>query len=163
MSPTLTDEERSARAHALADAKAREAAEIAAARKACDEAIADSKRIENESWGPTMSNDETKLPKWAQTELQRLRSNMLSLEKKLQAFAGVDKTKIQIDPYSGRGRHPMYLPDSITVRFTVDGGNIDLRLRDGRLEVSASSPGAADHLSVWPRASNMVWLTFGKD
>lgn len=116
--------------------------------------------------GPPMSTfDDSKaferLPAWAKDEIKRLRSNVERANERMLAALGEKETKVQVEPYGPMmDRKSAYLPDHSTVRFEVDGGAIDVQLRDGKLEISGS--GVRGVLVVFPRASNLVHVTLAE-
>jgi hypothetical protein len=108
-----------------------------------------------------MSNDETKLPRWAQNALDVARADARSAEERLAAALGTTESRVEIDPYSqlvGRGRSRTFVPDSTTIRFKIRGGHIDVQLKDERLEIMGSGP--VGSFSIKPSASNNIYVTF---
>jgi hypothetical protein len=102
-----------------------------------------------------------RLPKWAQNEISRLRVDLESTQAKLATAIGEAPSNIKVNPY----HHPeddkprAYLPDSETVRYELGNGEIDVRLRDGMLEIQAMANPRIE-LTVRPRAANTLWIGF---
>lgn len=103
---------------------------------------------------------ELRLPKWAQSELWRLRKNLEQAEHRLLAAFGQQETSIEVEPYrvnhdehSGR----LFLPDRTIVRFTLPAGIVDVGIRRGQVEVMAH--GVSDFV-VKPNASNVIHCGF---
>lgn len=110
-------------------------------------------------------NDITKLPKWARHEIERLRVNAKAMELDMAAIVGATPTKIEIDPYRHHRDEDMprlFIPEKETVAFTIDGGRIDVRLRDNAVEICAVSLGERS-LVVQPHVSNVIVCRFEKD
>lgn len=72
--------------------------------------------------------DETKLPKWAQSELNVLRLNLASKEKEIREMTGADPSRIIVELYREHIGAPMlYLPDEATVQFVLNLSASDAR------------------------------------
>ena len=98
--------------------------------------------------------DKTKLPKWAQSEIDRLERDLASAYKKLNA--GPDNSDTFADTYS-ETRRPLGQGTSISFEpIGSDGwGNRFTVHLDGKTLVVQGGDG----LAVFPRASNSVYLT----
>lgn len=100
-----------------------------------------------------MSEDLTKLPKWAQRKIRVLESDLAAAKAKLND--GPDGSRVILDPYSDFAR-PVGDP---LVRFQyLDGQYIDVGFRGDVLTASAG-----DMLLVGPSAWNVVRLIPGKE
>lgn len=107
-----------------------------------------------------VTEDVSKLPKWAQYRVSLLERNLKSAQDQLDAYGGV-KTNIEVDPYSAfDGRLPHYLPDRVTVEYSLEHGSIQIDLRDGELRVSSEGRG---QLVIEPATANAVSLKLIKD
>jgi hypothetical protein len=112
--------------------------------------------------GVKQMNDVSRLPKWAQAEIQRLQRDVKSAEERLAAAFGNTETRIEIDPYrkyQGDGEGRRFVPNNTTIRFLLEEhGEIDVRLRDNELILQAS--GRVGCFCVKPQASNVVHAGF---
>jgi hypothetical protein len=94
--------------------------------------------------------DESRLPRWAQTELTSLRANLIAAQTEIAAMTGEWATAVQIDPYPGEP--PRYLCDRAVIRYHVGGRNyIEVTLREGELQVSGDQ-----RLAILPWAANSL-------
>lgn len=110
-----------------------------------------------------MSEDISKLPKWAQNKLRVAEDSVASLRAKLDAFAGKSETGICIEPDAEllrRGNYPRYLGEHCAVEYKLQFGEIEIALRDGALRVMASGLGK---IIVEPVASNVLTLRMVQD
>lgn len=94
---------------------------------------------------PVKERDETKLPRWAQMELRRLRDDLADAQHRLTVGP---ESLVRADPYSDA---PRPLGDDTTVEFTLPGGKIRVRMEGDALDVHGG-----DSLAIWPRSSNGV-------
>lgn len=92
--------------------------------------------------------DVSKLPKWAQQELEMLRKNLAYWQKR--ALAGPDDSNTVLEPYAKGGRP---LGTDVTVRFLLPNGWIDARTEDGRVLVRSSH-----QLVTLPHVTNTIYL-----
>ena len=93
--------------------------------------------------------DITKLPMWAQSEIQRLTQDLAAANAKLSV--GPEDSDTFADPYSDSARRP--LGRGTLIQFGVERGERMLvRWEDGKLQVSSDGMG----LAVQPRAANSV-------
>ena len=101
-----------------------------------------------------------RLPKWAQNEIERLMSDIETSENRTAAAIGERETAIEIDPFRAiDGRPRCFLGEGAEVRFHLDGGDINIRLSGGRVEIAANAK-TGDHFSVRPHVSNVVSVGF---
>jgi hypothetical protein len=105
-------------------------------------------------------NDIAKLPRWAKHEIEKLRSDILSLESQLAKAIGVEPTRVMVNPYSSMmGReHQCYLQERETIRFAFGKRYLDVRLMGDTVEVMGDSA-----ISIHPRAANVVWIAATDD
>ena len=103
-----------------------------------------------------------RLPKWAQSEIQVLRRNLKASREELSAALGSKETSVEVEPYRHLDGQPRcFLEPRTTVRFTLSGGEIDVRLRDGRLELMSCNRGPVGmDFTARPRAANVLWVGF---
>lgn len=94
-----------------------------------------------------------RLPKWAQSELQRLNANIADAEERARAAFGADETTIEVSPHRSAedGQARTFLPDRTVIRFRLATGYVEASIRDGSLHLLAGR-----RLSVRPWASNVV-------
>lgn len=95
--------------------------------------------------------DVSKLPKWAQTEIQRLERNLESANARLNT--GPEDSDTFADPYFEESTRP--LGRGTMIQFGEERGRrFRVRIdKDGRLDVSGD-----EGLIVIPRASNSILL-----
>lgn len=105
-----------------------------------------------------MMGDVAKLPRWARIEIERLTADLAFTKRELANALGKEPTAIEIDPYRnlGGGNSPRcFVPDNTVIRYAVHGGEIDISLRHGAVNVSGNQRGLAEFVIV-PRAGNLV-------
>lgn len=99
-----------------------------------------------------MAYDLTKLPKWAQNEIDRLQRNVEHW--KAQALAGPETSDTWIEHHAGRGRTP--LGEGVHVVFTLPGGHELQVYREGhQLRIAGDGHSA---IAAVPQASNVLWV-----
>lgn len=108
-----------------------------------------------------MAEDLTKLPKWAQSLVSNLTERAEKAEAQLAhtyARPG-DDTNVVLRTRFG---HPdINLPNGAVVRFSLERGNVDVRVdASGALEVHGNSIGASS-LAIKPTVSNLVQIEVG--
>ena len=97
----------------------------------------------------------SRLPKWAQNEVSRLRADVEYYKKQLAAVVGETKTIIEVDPPYSREDHPRkYLPERAQIEFTLPSGKITVSLRDSLVHLYT------DHgrIALYPVASNVAYV-----
>lgn len=113
-------------------------------------------------------NDESKLPKWAQTDLITLRRQVEHLRQELDARHGNVPTKLALVDYSELGGPDgrmkfHYHSDSMPVSFAFRDNNHDdynktiqchILDRYGELVLEISG-----NYYITPRSGNLIWLT----
>lgn len=93
-------------------------------------------------------NDITKLPKWAQREIERLAANVAYWE--AIATAGPETSNTKVRRHGG----DTYLGDSPRIEFMLDDGTtIEAHTTGGGLRVSSSM---GRGINVLPQASNSI-------
>lgn len=102
-----------------------------------------------------MTDDLTKLPKWAQRRIAMLGANIASAEKKAyQVTSGA--SNILVNP-SWRDTCDGYLPDDSRIRFTLkDGERLDVQFNEDRSSIRIYEHGRFNRLVVVPNCSNVV-------
>jgi hypothetical protein len=105
-------------------------------------------------------NDESKLPKWAQMELNKLRADLERSEGENQTLRGQwPKSNVAL-MNRGKGNtcySELWLPERPPVRFFLDGSGIghefyvDCMLRNGELELMGDSS-----ICIYPHSSNVA-------
>lgn len=96
----------------------------------------------------TQKHDTSKLPRWAQNEIQRLTANLEWAERRLNA--GPDNSDTFADPYSENAVRP--LGKGTVIQFGTDlGQRLRAHYERGLLVVSAD-----EVLTILPRASNSI-------
>ena len=94
-----------------------------------------------------MTEDISKLPKWAQYRIARAENKLADTERLL---AREVPTKVRISRMHDDAQ--IYLPDDRGFVFTLPDGEIEVRIKDGGLEVYARQKG----LSILPQVTNVV-------
>ena len=102
-------------------------------------------------------SDITKLPKWAQTEIEVLRRRVANLQEKLDQVDNATGTMYWMN--SGAVDTVKHgLPDYASMHATVDGGVIELQVQDGSLIVRANR----DNPIIQPQAANVFKVKVGR-
>ena len=97
--------------------------------------------------------DRSRLPKWARQEMERLERDRDSWKEKALAAAGkggLTDTALRFRPGPDRG-----LPIGSTIVFKAITGEIEARMKDGRLDVRTLS----GTMAVEPHTSNVVYIS----
>ncbi len=104
-------------------------------------------------------HDETRLPKWAQTELRRLRGNLQSLEREVMQVETGDT-----DTWIEEGLEQRALPRGSRVRFDLEDSHITANLKDDGAGpyVEVYHSGGMGGFVFDPTSSNMGRLWAGK-
>jgi hypothetical protein len=106
-----------------------------------------------------MSEDVTKLPKWAQQRITTLQANEEYWRRKaLEAASAGDGTNTTIYNYHRDGEEVLGLPNNTTIRFKVGKARINVRVDGDKLDVRSDG----DPLLVKPWACNAVTVTTEK-
>jgi len=99
--------------------------------------------------------DRTKLPKWAQSEFDRLESDLHSAEKKMREMMGTSNEGTEVYLWQGTENFP--LPKRSQIRFRCDPArdypHFDVSIRDGRLRIYGSGC-----FTIQPQSANSVDL-----
>lgn len=100
-----------------------------------------------------------KLPKWAQSELNRLQGLTQTLEQRLSEFNGESETNTYL--IEGLDKKP--LMNNAHIEFTTGQNNLNKVCvyvrRDGMIDINSDSR-LGHTLVVLPRAANSFYLTF---
>jgi hypothetical protein len=105
--------------------------------------------------------DIAKLPKWAQEEIQLLKSNLATAKIRAASAFGETETRVEIDRYRRPaigGEPRCFLPDRTSICFAVDGGKIDVTMHDGRLRIWGTN--FSGHFNVRSDSSNVLTVGF---
>ena len=97
--------------------------------------------------------DRSRLPKWARQEMEGLERDRDSWKEKALAAAGkggLTDTALRFRPGPDRG-----LPIGSTIVFKAITGEIEARMKDGRLDVRTLS----GSMAVEPLTSNVVYIS----
>lgn len=103
-----------------------------------------------------MSNDETKLPKWAQTELRHLRMRLEEVTAKLNTVAAPVDSNADGVSWLDPSSPTMYrglAGNSIRVRG--DGISVDAKITGGQIELAFNGKGHAD-CAIVPYCMNQI-------
>jgi hypothetical protein len=92
-------------------------------------------------------HDETKLPRWAQNELRRLRGDLDHAKKRLSEG---EESLVVAHPYSDA---PTYLGDDAIVAFRLPTGVVRVNIDRGKLYLNGG-----DSFHVIPRAGNAIYI-----
>lgn len=94
-----------------------------------------------------MENDISKLPKWAQDEINELRQALASTHEQ-------GKTEVSVTEFTGKGTTRRWLPQGSVIRFQLsdnDDNYIECRVRHNKLFVMGIKT-----IVIYPDASNVV-------
>jgi hypothetical protein len=92
-----------------------------------------------------------KLPKWAQREIIRLTAEVTDLQQQLDALGNEGSAitwRMALEERHG-------IPERATIRFDIVGGEFEIMIRNGHLEVRT----IYDRLVVNPLATNAIELS----
>lgn len=97
-----------------------------------------------------------RLPRWARTEIERLKASLAIADASLSNALGVAETRIEVDPYrllkrDETERPRCFISEDDTIRYHLAGGYVDVKIDGDRLCVRAQ-----DHLVITPNSSNDV-------
>lgn len=99
-----------------------------------------------------MSEDITKLPRWAQDRIKALEADVAHAQAQLAAHDAPDGTPITWTTSIDSTRHGLH--KYATVRFQTPNGYVDVHLTDeGELRVYAQNT-----MVIRPRSANLVYL-----
>lgn len=106
------------------------------------------------------NKDITKLPKWAQDEIARLRSDLAYTEKRLTAVTGERPTNIEVDSFGAMtGKQRKFLDNHSRLKFILkNGSEVHVSLSGDGKHIEIYGHGGAGALAVYPRAANSVHL-----
>lgn len=97
-------------------------------------------------------NDITKLPKWAQTEIERLQADLDYYREKLRQVGDGD-TEVWVRSHAIGEHEP--LPRGTHIIFKLPNGGTEVSAVGETLELYGRSGGS---LAVLPRSSNVAWV-----
>lgn len=105
--------------------------------------------------------DITKLPKWAQRDIQRLESDLRHTKQELREMQAHDGAPTEVFIWKGTDMVP--LPRRTQIRFLVRAGeehgpSFDVSIRDGRLRIYGSR-----WYAIHPSASNTIDIKIEED
>lgn len=104
-------------------------------------------------------SDITKLPKWAQNEITRLRADLKSAIEKIDTMAGVLTANTNTCIISGLDEKP--LPTDTCVKFIVPNkGSATVMVRQGVIYVNADTWSARKAMAIRPEAGNSFYIDF---
>lgn len=99
--------------------------------------------------------EEAQLPVWAQERITEFRGQLQTLKRENNALIEASDAPNEASSiaYGDVENDPHYLPDGMTdaVRYFIDNGHIDIRLKTDGLELSGS-----DDLGFTPQAVNVI-------
>ncbi len=106
--------------------------------------------------------DVSRLPKWAQTHIHVLERELADWKEKALAVSAKTPTHLKVD--MGHKETPIYLPDHLSVEFTLDNGDeIEVQFPyanrgpdRSRILVRANRLGGYGELHVHPQVSNVL-------
>lgn len=97
--------------------------------------------------------DVSKLPKWAQWEIERLSRDLEYQTEKARTFFGGEKSRVRLEHFP-QPLEECFIPSNTSVAFQLADGWVRCHLdQDGTLCVSGD-----DAISLRPRAANLVWV-----
>lgn len=97
-------------------------------------------------------NDKSKLPKWAQQEMERLENSAEYHKARLRESLGDNDQVSDTQIYMGYQEDLVGLPSGTPIRFKLSYGKVEVRVNEGRLEVT----GVNGALSIFPHVTNVV-------
>lgn len=97
-------------------------------------------------------NDRSKLPKWAQQELDRLDNAVEYHKSRLAESLGEGPEVSDTQVHMGYQEPKAGLPNGTPIHFKLSYGKVEARVNDGKLEIS--SPNGS--LAVFPHVTNEV-------
>lgn len=107
-------------------------------------------------------NDITKLPRWAQHEIERLRADVLEANTKMANIVGATPTAVEVDANRKyrQASHPrMFLPQDYDVRFSIEGGVIETKIDGDAVRIMGHGDLTSGFIIV-PDCSNVVYVRF---
>lgn len=111
-----------------------------------------------------------RLPVYARDAWVTLMTRVSALERTVAALTAKHPTRVQLDPFASvrnKDAPLRYLREQETIRYTIDGGFIDVRLTwendVAMLAISGDTMRNDGPLSIRPRASNLMHITFDKE
>jgi|HubBroStandDraft_2_1064218.scaffolds.fasta_scaffold00003_95 hypothetical protein len=107
------------------------------------------------------TKDPRTLPLWAQQLITRLQLDLEHKDNQLAHAVGLVPSAIEVDPArAGQDRPRLFLHERAVVRYTIPGGEIEIRWDRDELYVTALSATHGKLFVVAPGASNVVHLRF---
>ena len=97
-------------------------------------------------------HDIARLPKWAQSEIRRLRADVDFLTRKLKV--GPEDSNTFADPYASYARRP--LGKGPTIEFQLRDGSIRARVEHDPNDVPYLDVNGSNNLAVFPWAANAL-------
>lgn len=97
-------------------------------------------------------NDRSKLPKWAQQEMTRLENSAEYHKARLVESLGQNGPHSDTQVYMGYQEPTAGLPNGTPIHFKLSYGKVEVRVNEGRLEISSPHGG----LSIFPHVTNVV-------
>jgi hypothetical protein len=106
---------------------------------------------------------EAKLPKWAQDELRRLRSDRDAARFAAANALGTTASSIEVSPHRRYDDTSprRFVPDNTTIELTVKGGRFSINLEDDGLRIIGFRDDSAE-MGVFPDGGNSVCMRFAK-
>lgn len=99
-----------------------------------------------------------RLPRLWRDKILSLERAVAEYERRLCELTGVQETSVEIDPYRNKPQR-RFLSEYGVIRYTLPGGEIDVRLIDSTLHMVGYAAGDAD-MVLLPRASNRLQVRF---
>lgn len=111
-----------------------------------------------------------RLPAYARDAWAKLLNQVSALESTIAALTAEHPTRVRLDPFASlrnKDAPKRYLREHDTIRYMIDGGFVDVRLTCENyvvmLSISGDTMNNDGPLSIRPRASNLMHVTFDKE
>jgi hypothetical protein len=99
-----------------------------------------------------MSNDITKLPKWAQQEIERLENSVEYHKGRLAESIPQGEGASDTIVYMGYGEEHVGLPNGTPIRFQTGDGVVEARVKGDTVEIHT----VGGSIGIFPHVSNVV-------
>lgn len=98
------------------------------------------------------TNDVTKLPKWAQAEIERLSNSVEYHKERLRESIPEGEGASDTVVYMGYGEEHVGLPKGTPIRFQTDTGVVQVRAKGDHVEITSHQ----GSLALFPHVTNVV-------
>lgn len=98
------------------------------------------------------AGDVTKLPKWAQQEIEQLSGSVEHHKRRLRESIPQGEGASDTIVYMGYGEEHVGLPNGTPIRFQTDAGVVEVRAKGDHVEIHANG----GSIALFPHVSNVV-------